>query len=194
MNLNQYLHNQFPTDLTKLKFEKPSSSIQTNLDSFKIDQYTIYFGGADWENIELDIQKIDNENFEHFFLCIFTITIIDLTIFTHFSDCYNVFRDHTRYPKFGWSGYGTHYENPKKLLDISVKKGFLNLDRINLEEYIDLFYDETSLFLKSKLHQVTPEDFFRALLSDKDFQIEDNEENSLYSRIILALREKVEIK
>jgi hypothetical protein len=190
MNLNQYLHNQFPADLTNLKFIKPNSVIQNNLDSFNIDQYTIYFGGADWENIELDIQTIDNEHFDHFFLCLFTITIIDLTIFTHFNDCYNVFRSYTRYPKFGWSGYGPHYENPKKLLDIPIKKGFLNIDRINLEEYIDLFYDETSLLLKSKLHQVTPEKFFSALLSDKDFQIGENEENSLYSRIILALREK----
>ena len=76
MKLKEYLKNQFPNDLARLKFQKPNSVIQNNPDSFDIDQYTIYFGGMNWENIGQDINHIEKEFYEHFFLCLFTIRVI----------------------------------------------------------------------------------------------------------------------
>jgi hypothetical protein len=189
MKLKEYLKNQFPADLARLKFQKPNSVIQNNPDSFNIDQYTIYFGGMNWKNIDQDIKHIDKEFYEHFFLCLFTITIIDLTIFSHFRDYYSIFRNKTRYPKFGWSGFGPHYENPKKLLDIPFQKSLLRIDKIDIEEYVQLFISETNSFLESNLNQIKTVDFFNSLLTDKDFQVGENENNTLTPLIINKLKE-----
>lgn len=190
MKLNEYLKNQFPNDLEKLKFQKPNSVIQNNPDSFNIDQYTIYFGGMNWENMDNDINHINEEFYEHFFLCLFTITIIDLTMFSHYKNYYDVFRNKMRYPKFGWSGFGPHYENPRKLLDIPFQKGLLKIEKIDLDEYIDLFISETNSFLRSNLNQIRTEDFFNSLLTDKDFQVSQGEINTITPLIINKLKEK----
>ena len=190
MKLKEYLKNQFSADLARLKFQKPNFVIQNNPDSFNTDQYTIYFGGMNWENIDQDIKHIDKEFYNHFFLCLFTITIIDLTIFSHFRDYYSIFRNKTRYPKFGWSGFGPHYENPKKLLDIPFQKSLLRIDKIDIEEYVQLFISETNSFLESNLNQIKTVNFFNSLLTDKDFQIGENENNTLTLLIINKLKEK----
>jgi hypothetical protein len=189
MKLKEYLKNQFPADLARLKFQKPNFVIQNKPDSFNTDQYTIYFGGMNWENIDQDIKHIDKEFYEHFFLCLFTITIIDLTIFSHFRDYYSIFRNKTRYPKFGWSGFGPHYENPKKLLDIPFQKSLLRIDKIDIEEYVQLFISETNSFLESNLNQIKTVNFFNSLLTDKDFQIDENENNTFTPLIINKLKE-----
>ncbi len=192
MKLNEYLKNHFPNDLARLKFQKPNSVIQDTLDSFNIDQHTIYFGGLNWENLDQDIEHIDKECYEHFFFCLFTITIIDLTIFSHFKHYYDIFRGKTRYPKFGWSGYGPHYENPKKLIDIPFQKGLIRIDEIYIDEYVQLFISETNSFLESNLNQITTVDFFNSLLTDRDFQLNENEENTYTPLIIKKLKEKFE--
>jgi hypothetical protein len=190
MNLNQYFKNFFPNDLAKLKFQKSNSVIKNNLDAFNVDHYTIYFGGMNWENIEQDINHIEKKFYEHFFLCLFTITIIDLTFFTYYKDYYPFFRSKTRYPKFGWTGYGPHYEDPKKILDIPFQKGLINLNNINLDEYVELFIAETNSFFESNLNQLRSDDFFKSLLSDKDFQVSENEGNAITPLIISKLKDK----
>jgi len=189
MKLKEYLKNKFPNDLAKLKFKKPNSVIQNNPDFFDIDQYTIYFGGMNWENIDQDINNIEKEFYEYFFLCLFTITTIDLTIFSHYRDYYSIFRNKTRYPKFGWSGFGPHYENPKKLLDIPFQKGLFRKDKIDIDEYVQLFISETNSFLESNLNQIKTVDFFNSLLTDKDFQVSENENSTLTLLIINKLKE-----
>ena len=82
MNLKEYLKKQFPSDLKSLNYSRPNSVIQSDPELFRIDNNTIYFGGMDWKNFKGDIKDIENENLENFFLSLFTITVIDLTMFT----------------------------------------------------------------------------------------------------------------
>lgn len=190
MRLEEYLKNKFPNDLKKLKFEKPSNVIQRNLAEFDVDRYTIYFGGMNWENLEHDINHIEKEFHEHFFLCLFTISVIDLTMFSYFRNYYSIFRNKTRYPKFGWNGFGPHYENPKKLLDIPFEKGLIKMEKIDVNDYVDLFISETTHFLESNINQISTEDFFNSLLNDRDFQVNQNEKNTITPLIINTLKER----
>jgi hypothetical protein len=113
-----------------------------------------------------------------------------LTIFSHYRNYYSIFRNKTRYPKFGWSGFGPHYENPKKLLDIPFQKGLLKIEKIDLDEYIELFISETNSFFESNLNQIRTEDFFNSLLTDKDFQVSQDEISTITPLIINKLKER----
>ena len=148
-----------------------------------------FFAGLCADLLVENSRNIQKEFYEHFFLCLFTITIIDLTIFSHYRDHYSIFRNKTRYPKFGWSGFGPHYENPKKLLDIPFQKGLLRIDKIDMDEYVQLFISETNFFLESNLNQIKTVDFFNSLLTDKDFQVSENENSTLTPLIINKLKE-----
>lgn len=183
MTLSEYFEKQFTKDLAKIEFEIP------NEDIFR-DCYTRTYGRNNWENIHQDVNNIDENNRSYFFICLFYITSIDLNIFSHFNQYYKIFRNKTAYPKFGTYSFGFAHHKPKLLLDIPIQKNLLDVDQVGLNEFIHFFSEETRTFLETNLEKVTTEDFFRALLSDNDFQIEENDENSLYSRIILALREK----
>jgi len=83
-----------------------------------------------------------------------------------------------------------HYENPKKILDIPFQKGLITLDKIDIDEYVQLFISKTNSFLESNLNQIKTVDFFNTLLADKDFQLDENENNTLTPLIINKLTEK----
>jgi hypothetical protein len=182
MSLSEYFNQQFTKDLAKIEFEIPNYSINT-------DCYTRIYGRNNWENIHHDVKNIDENNRSYFFLCLFYITSIDLNMFSHFNQYYKIFRNKTAYPKFGRFGFGFHNEDLKLLFEIPIQNNLLVVDQVDLNEFIHFFSEETRTFLETNLEQVTTEDFFRALLSDKDFQIEENDEYSLYSKVIMALRE-----
>ncbi len=191
MTIKEYLKIEFPKDLASIKFNRPNSVIHSNPESFKIDRNTIYFGGPDWINLDNDIVHIKNEHHQYFFLCLFTVVIIDLTMFTHFKEHYNSFRSKTMYPKFGWTGFGTHYENPKKLLNIPQQKGLIEESKIinNLDEYISLLRNECDFFFENHLSQIKTDDFLNALLSDKDFRVNESDKNSIFEIIYDTLHD-----
>lgn len=196
MTLQEYLKNEFPKDLGKLDSRKPGSMMTDNPDSFRIDNNTIYFGGKDWKNIEQDIAYIDPTKREYFFLCLFTITIIDLTMFTYYNDFYIDFRKLTAYPKFGWSGFGPHYENPKKLLNIPEQIGLLNRNKIEMyiEDFIDMFVEMCNSFFANNLPHINSNDFLSKIIHDEDFTITDNDKNSLFEMVIIKLKERLNIQ
>lgn len=189
MKLNEYLQTQFPKDLNTLKYEKPNPAIKSSPDLFRIDNNTIYFGGPEWKNIGRDISNIDTNNLEYFFICLFTITIIDLTIFTYYNDRYEVFRSKTMYPKFGWSSFGPHYENPKKLLLIPHSHKIVNFNRDPdfIKEYVDLFINECNTFFTSVISGISTKDFIGKILNDNDMQLSSEESDSILGDIIKYL-------
>jgi hypothetical protein len=67
-----------------MDFQQPNSTILNNPDSFRIDNDTIYFGGENWRDINNDIRNIEEGNQDFFFLFLFMITVIDLTMFTYY--------------------------------------------------------------------------------------------------------------
>jgi len=193
MKVQEYRKNEFPGDLRKLEFQRPNSVILNNPESFRTDSNTIYFGGRDWENITNDISNIEKNNREYFFLCLFTITIIDLTMFTYYKESYETFRRLTMYPKFGWSGFGPHYENPKKLLLIPENEGLLNRKKIEeyIDDYIDLLIDECNSFFGIKIPEITTKDFISKIVHDNEFQITDKDSNSVFEMVYTKIKEKI---
>lgn len=193
MSLKTYLRNEFLRDLKKLEFQIPNSVILNNPELFRIDRNTIYFGGPEWRNITNDVQYIMNK--DYFFLCLFTITVIDLTMYTYYQEYYIDFRKLTMYPKFGWSGFGPHYENPKKLLLIPERKNFLDRDNVaqHIDDYVNLFWDECESFFSTKIPEISTHDFINKILNDEDFQINCKDSNSVFEMVYIKLREKISI-
>lgn len=194
--MEQYLNNQFPTDLRRLQFSSPNQVVQENLELFQVDQHTIFFGGQDWSNLEQDIAHIDQDKLDWFFLCLFTITTIDLILFSYFQAYYPVFRNATRYPKFGWSGFGLHFENPKKLLTVPEAQGRLNrvlLDQ-QLDEYLPLLVNRCDAFFTATPGAPTTLQFLTAILEDTDFIPTEEDQGTfyqgLYTRIQTHVREQ----
>lgn len=183
--MEQYLNNQFPTDLRTLQFTSPNQVIQENLELFQVDQQTIFFGGQDWSNFEQNIAQIEQDNLNWFFLCLFTITTIDVILFTHFQAYYPVFRGATRYPKFGWTGFGVHFENPKKLLTVPEAQGRLNRELIDqqLDEYLPLLVNRCDVFFAATPGAPTTLEFLTAILEDTDFVPTEEDQGTFYSAL-----------
>jgi hypothetical protein len=139
LKIKKYLKNQFILDLKTMDFQQPNSIILNNPDSFRIDNNTIYFGGENWSNINKDIKNIEDSNQEFFFLSLFMITVIDLTMFTYYKTSYETFRRLTRYPKFGWVDSRPQYETPKKLLSIPESRGLI--EKKDVFKYVDVYID-----------------------------------------------------
>ena len=182
MALVEYRNQQFNADLNGMNFIIPNEVILSNPSDFNLDEYTVFFGKQDWENLNIDIDHIEEENYKYFFLCLFTITIIDLTVFKYFNEQYNAFREITKYPKFGWCGFGPHYENPRKILDLPAEEGYLNIDVINLDEYYNFF--ELELENSVYHHGIEPIDFINRLLLDNDIVIHDMDANTISGILI----------
>lgn len=190
MNYTTYFREQFPADLQRLQFKKPSNYLQKESESFRIDDNTIYFGGKDWENLEQDIRHISKGNRSFFCMSLFTITTIDLTFFTHFQEHYQEFRNKTNYPKFGWSGFGPHYENPRKLIEIPLEKGLIDRTDIeaNLKEYIELFVEECDRFFTQMNFPFSTSEFIDAFLNDKAFIISEEDTGTMIELILRKMK------
>jgi hypothetical protein len=185
MALIEYRNQQFNADLNSMNFIIPNEVILNNPSDFDLDQNTVFFGKQDWENLNIDIEHIEEENYKYFFLCLFTITIIDMTMFKYFNENYVAFREQTNYPKFGWCGFGPHYENPRKILDLPSENSYLNLDVTDIDEYYSFFVLE----LKNSLynHGIESIDFIDKLLSDNDIVINDIDGNTISGILIKSI-------
>jgi hypothetical protein len=175
--LEHYYQTQFTQDLETLAYRHPNPVIMNNLPLFKIDAATKFFGGMEWENFDDDLASIANK--EAFIYCLFVITIIDLVMFTYFQHNYEHFRNGTQYPKFGWCGYGPHYENPKKMLLKSEENGILDVVSFQTTQKAYLIFIGT-LFSKTG---VDAKEFIQAMLNDPDFQPLPSENQSIYTLI-----------
>jgi hypothetical protein len=193
LKIKEYLKDQFLLDLRTMDFQQPNSTILNNPTSFRIDNNTIYFGGENWRNINNDIRNIEEGNQEFFFLSLFMITVIDLTMFTYYKASYEKFRGLTRYPKFGWVGFGPHYETPKKLLNIPENRGLIEKKAVlkYIDVYIDLFFEECDAFFKNNTPEITTADFIRKIVNDGDFQIAFPDENTIFELIYNKLKRRV---
>lgn len=193
LKIKKYLKNQFLLDLRTMDFQQPNSTILNNPDSFRIDNNTIYFGGENWRNINNDIRNIEGSNQEFFFLSLFMITVIDLTMFTYYKASYEKFRGSTRCPKFGWVGFGPHYETPKKLINIPENRGLIEKKAVlkYIDVYIDLFFEECDAFFKINTPEITTADFIRKIVNDGDFQIAFSDENTIFELIYNKLKRRL---
>jgi hypothetical protein len=200
MRISEYLKEKFPFELKKMCFipipDDCIKCLSNNPCGQGIDEYTIFFGGNEWENFYKDIKNIDKENLEYFFVCLFTIITIDVGLYTYYKEYYNQFREKTRYPKFGWynKGFGISpfFINPYKLIQVPESNGLLNKESLSkyIDEYINLFILECNEFFKNNETSIKTNEFIKKILNDDQFFKKANED-SAFALIYNKLKEKI---
>ena len=183
--LETYFNTEFSSDVKKLRFQKPNNVILSNPACFGVDEQTVFFGEKDWKYIEHDLSSISPGKKEYFVICLFTIVLIDLTMFTYFKDQYSVYRKKTNYPKFGWTGFGPHFENPKTIILLPEQLNmvdflFLKNNVIGYCKWFSAKCEE--LFGKSDL-SINTLDFIQRTIDDEDFKPTIYDKESVFGLI-----------
>ncbi len=169
MSLNNYATNHFLRDIKTLQQNRPNPSLLTDND--RADRNTSFFGGQEWSNCESDLSNILPNQKKYFCLCLFTMVCADQTMFTYYRNSYDSFRRKIVYPKFGWTGFGFHFEGPKYLLTVPVNLGvdFTEITNEEIDEFISSQFTIAKSFMPAG---VTAYDFFKDMLNDVDFYAE----------------------
>lgn len=171
-HIQDYFENKFPSDLTKIEFQLPDVVVQNHMLG---EQITPFFGGSEWKHCREDLANIRVGDRNVFVLSIFMIVLTDQCLFRYHQDLYAQWRKRTQFPKFGWTGFGYHNENPFKLLWIPERDA-----QIEIENLILLIPDFLQFF-KFKLNQFFPTFeinlFFENIKHDNAYQF--NEGNAL---------------
>jgi len=178
MPLSTYISNSFSQHLNTLQF----TSCKVDMESRGIEPDTRFFGGREWCDYEINIAAIAPAERKYFCFCLFTMSSADENMYTHFRQHYQAFQRATRYPKFGWCGFGPHVEKPRFLLEVPIMHG------IDVNSITD---DEIAVFLDSQFNlgnniplPVDVLDFFRAMVNDPDFTADCDLFNRLKQGII----------
>lgn len=171
MTLNIYANTEFLKDLGCLKLEKPSAPMLDNND--RADHKTRFFGGKQWEYCERDLSYVKPENKKYFCLCLFIMVCDDQTMFTYYRQQYKYFRRQIVYPKFGWSGFGLHFEEPKNLLIIPLNFG-VDFSEITNDELDDFIINQFSIAKNFMPAGVTVKGFYIDMFHDADFYAESD--------------------
>lgn len=92
-----------------------------------------------------------------------------------------------QYPKFGWLGFGAHFEKVKYLLQIPEQNG-VEFERISdqeLQDYFCFHYQSGKFILVENV-----EPFFKIMLEDVDF----NFDSSIFSRFRKIMTDSINEK
>ena len=165
MTLLQYSQTLFLRDLQSLKFiYPPSSDIDLALRPY-IYETTAFFGGSCWRNMESDLSKINEAHKKYFCICLFTMTSADQNMHSHFRSNYEFFYNKVRYPKFGIVSFGYAFEKPCYLLTQAKEVGFDSIPELEIKDFINYQFTISSHFLG----EITPKEFFTAMINDIHF-------------------------
>ena len=167
MNIEQYFHTTFLSELRRLHFQKPNSLMLSEAESFGIDRNTQFFGGQEWERCEKDLNVSNYKNY--FVLSLFAMACNDLNMHANFKPQYLKFRTHTQYPKFGWTGFGPHFESPEWLITKPISLGLVQFNSETLQEFTALWKSTASEFFTRQMPEITPTEFFEKLCADEVF-------------------------
>ena len=171
--MNEYFYQEFPEHLKLIGFKRPN---QTVLD-VEQDISLIFFGGKDWENVSADLSCIPKNKRPQFILSLVMIALTDQCLFTYFSESYPKWRKQTGFPKFGWSGFGPHNENPLKLLWAPEREK--EVDSVELIDeipgFVIFFMESVETFFSQNLSDVQYTEFFDAIINDSSFEFSEGE-------------------
>ena len=165
----EYFYTRFPSDLRRIKKQEPNPIVR---DEIMRDPSAIFFGGLDWESVEADLAKVPIENRGRFVLSLFMVTLTEQVIYTYFRNHYEMWRAGTGFPKFGWSGYGPHHENPFILLWAPEREGAIqpNVVLPLLPEFVRFYLEATASYFQQHLPAIEMTDFLWGLVSDRGYQ------------------------
>jgi hypothetical protein len=168
MKFDEYYQKQFLTEIKTLSFEKPSNVIVETPESFRVDSSTVFFGGKEWENCAHDLKFSRNKSY--FSLCLFGMVCNDLNMHSNFKDQYPKFRSLTQYPKFGWTGYGCHFESPHWLLSKPLELGLVSYEGSTLADFVSFWKNDASVFFTQSMAEIDFDLYFDKLVNDQVFE------------------------
>ena len=112
--------------------------------------------------------RFPNSGNPAFHLSLFMVIISDQCLFRYFRDSYPVWRKHTNYPKFGWSGFGPHNENPFKILWVPEREAMVNNAQViaMIPDFVRFWIDESKSFFHQNLPDIDVTGYFEAIRHD----------------------------
>jgi hypothetical protein len=102
-------------------------------------------------------------------MCLFVLVLLDQHVHANFRELHPAFQLRHRVPKFGWSGFGPHDENPFKLLIVPVERKIVSLADLTVlagEAMAILLHESTELI---RGQTVNSQVFFSRLRDDPGF-------------------------
>jgi len=171
--MHNYFYDTFPKHHALLNCSQPNR-IERDIMQ---DSSVVFFGGPDWSNVADDLSKIPYDDRPRFVLSLFMVVLADQCLYTYQRDAYSVWRRMTNYPKFGWSGFGSHNENPLKILWAPEREEAMSARSTidMMSSFVDFFLTETNKFFTENLPNVNLSDYFNAMRQDAEYAFDEGE-------------------
>jgi len=163
-DLQTYFHRRFPAQLATLTFERPSEIVG----EITGDPGALYFGGSGAERLPADLARLPEEDRVPFVLCLFLIVLTDQALYTHFPAAYPTWRRKTRFPKLGFTAFGTRNLNPFLILEVAEREGVVPAEElIALAPALgSLWVGEGAAWLAAHLPEVHRSDLLERMRND----------------------------
>lgn len=168
MKFEKYFREKFPNHLRRLNYKQPNKIVRSRIMN---DANVLFFGGRNWENFESDLDNIPEEYRQLFILALFMIVVSDQNLFRYFKDEYPKWRNQTMFPKFGWSGFGPHVENPMKILSVPEENGYFkneNIEKLGAS-FVEFCWNEAAEVLERYELKIDRSAFFQSMVNDPEF-------------------------
>lgn len=183
MTLLEYFNKQFHLDLNKLDYSKNNSNLPNSSWEFNIDNETTLLDSIFLSNHDFDIflnatKNIDKENLDKFYICLFTINIIDIGIYTYYNEIYDDLKRNTMFSKINW------HKNSNKINKLIIENNeiirFYVLVKNNLNDFFELLTSESN-----KIKNINESVLLNKIINGKDFH------NNYTSNIYKLLENKL---
>ena len=172
--MRDYFYNTFPNHLRLLAFCRPSQIVRERI---MRDESVVFFGGSDWESVSDDLLRIPEGDRPYFILSLFMVVLTDQCLYTYQRNSYQVWRQKTNFPKFGWSGFGPHNENPLKILWAPEREHAVIIDEIlNLiPNFVRFMLEETRNFFDDKIPEIDTLGYFECIKQDSAYAFNEGQ-------------------
>ena len=134
-------------------------------------------GGQDWKNVSDDLSHIQLKDRSRFILSLFMVVLTDQYLYTYKPSAYQLWREKTNFPKFGWSGFGSHNENPLKILWAPERENVINTDEVLglMPQFVNFLIEDTNIYFRKNLPDTDLEDYFQGIKSDSSYLFNDGQ-------------------
>ena len=165
--MKSYFYDTFPGQLRQLEMQPANRVLREN-----IDPVLTFFGGRGWERVSEDLQHIPGEDRSRFVLSLFMIILTDQALYRYYPDSYTRWREQTAFPKFGWSGFGPHNENPMLILWAPERECVLSAGELiaSLPEFVSFWTQETADLFGREYPEIPVADYFAKVRNDHAWQ------------------------
>lgn len=169
--MRDYFYSVFPGQLKQLSYSRPNPIAGK---AFGVENVP-FFGGRDWKNVASDLAGIPPSDRVPFVLSVFMIVLTDQALYTNSPDNYERWRRHTAFPKFGWTGFGIHNENPFKLLWAPERERLVDAEDLiaAMPDFVDFLIAETAQVIAQYSLTVAPATHFDGVLRDPAYQFNE---------------------